>query len=1066
MSTSSVSEDLVSSAWIVCQSKSYPGLVYYFNTLTGESVWDLNEPESEKAQMRVNILRNQSEFHADDCPEPAHSPQNISSQDQKTKFKYKKSFQTNIYNKQVINNQFKKPFPVEQFPSYNGSNPIEFNIPITPTFIGERNAEGSIPVTSSSDQIPEPKPLLPLSSRFKNISNNQTQNQFKKKVFKRNFKQRLNKGPKNNSNHKFHNKRKNNDFRRVAPSKQTNYTNGFRKSKCKRKAVVRNNTSNSCGLLNEDDIWLEENLQTQGKKEILDLTLLKKYLQIENTDLWYIIVDSNALLNHTNFINIFINSDEMCRLLVPKIVYDNINSCMNSRIRTQAHRAAFLISKQVDADLAFIDNFNCKMTTDEKHSIIVCCTKLIQEDCHVLILSNDLEIKDLKDNKKLVFTISEIKNLLTKTESENVESYKPKPNKVDSLHIKIVIPNTNEADNNGVSQTNNIGEAEDQTEVEETVANQIDDNKMSSADTSANKDQAKQKKYRSLSNEIPGSKRQYMKFNRRRTKSSMTIVLDVGKDESEITSGDVDSENSTCKIVNAIKEDIISTNITKDIPQTNGNIETNGKEITKNNEISEENTEYHNVMFEITDQNMEGYLQMKSDEFVSRFMGIMGEVLHRILQEEPCFVSEAMPPPWTLYEATECIKRKFHYDSDVVDATIKLLNVLFQLGGLRGKITRDISPQKYMEMYSFGVYLIDSLQGILSNSEDLQIAAESLSKLLKDIQNPLLDNCNQNSPADLQDGDLNKSFINGTISNETDTRYWVSGDDNEIPNKESVSKEDSTSSMSSNQCDLRCSDEKASEDVKENSSLDSESCFFTSLELRKNSPYKDQYSLDNSETSIHIPQDNNSEVETEIVRKFIKFTEYEEKFKDKSKVTYDSWTHRNDEYKQVEYESVDDENHPEGHCSYNEEMYESSDTYYNDVSETESNNNDINLDMFVEKMESYVKETYSTVYKFCNHSYQKLILTPSYSEKCDINVLAEKTYALIENLCNAFTRILEREKGDSEHKIQEVFKDTELGNVSGQMNNIEHYRNLISYLLQSGNALKDTLKLILDASKI
>lgn len=57
------------------------------------------------------------------------------------------------------------------------------------------------------------------------------------------------------------------------------------------------------------------------------------------------------------------------------------------------------------------------------------------------------------------------------------------------------------------------------------------------------------------------------------------------------------------------------------------------------------------------------------------------------------------------------------------------------------------------------------MQGILSNSEDLQIAAESLSKLLKDIQNPLLDKCNQNSPADLQDGDLNKSFINGTISN-------------------------------------------------------------------------------------------------------------------------------------------------------------------------------------------------------------------------------------------------------------------------------------------------------------
>ncbi|CAG9579807.1 unnamed protein product [Danaus chrysippus] len=812
MSTSSVPEDLVSSAWIVCPSKSYPGEDYYFNTLTGQSVWDLSEPEVKKALTRAQILENQSGFHANDCPEPSDSPQNISSEDQIIKLKYNKSFQANINNKQVMNNQFRKPYPI--------------------------------------------------------------------------------------------------------------------------------------------------------------------------------------------------------------------------------------------------------------------------------ILSNDLEIKDLNYNKKLVFTIREIKTLLTKTENENKESYQPKANIEDSLNIKIVIPNTNKTENNGILQTNDeaydideakvqeteiiteVPETEINTEVEESEINQIDYNVMPSANTSVNKDQAQQKKFRSLSNKNPDSKRQYLKYNRRRTTSSMTTLTNGDKDETEITPGDVhstDSENSTCKIINTKKEDIISTNKSKDIPEIKRNIETKSKEITKNNEMSQENTEYHNVMFEITDQDMEDHLELKSDEFVSRFVQIMGEVLERVLLEEPIFDSEAMPPPWTLYEATECIKRKFHYDSDVVDATTKLLNVLFELGGLRGKITRDISPQKYMDMYSFGVYLIDSLQGILSNNEDLQLAAESLSKLLKDIQNPVLDNCNRDSPDSLQDGDHNNSFINGTILNESGTRDWGSCDHDKNPKKKRVRK-DSTSSRSSSDCDLRSSEEEVLEDVKENNRIDSESCFFRNLDLRKNSPYKDKYSVDDSETSTNVAQDSNSK-ETKIVRKFTKFTEYEEKFKDKPKVPYDSWNHMNDEYEQLDYEPMDDENYSEDNHNYNDEMHESIDTTCNDVQETENNNNETNFDTFVKKMESHAKETYYTVYKFCNNSYQKLILTPSPTEKSQINVQAEKTYADIENLCNAFTRILEGEKGDSEHKIQEFFKDTELLNVSGEMKNIEDYRNLISYLLQHGNALKDTLKLVLDASK-
>lgn len=35
----------IGNAWIVTQSKSHPGHVYYFNTLTREAVWNLSESE-------------------------------------------------------------------------------------------------------------------------------------------------------------------------------------------------------------------------------------------------------------------------------------------------------------------------------------------------------------------------------------------------------------------------------------------------------------------------------------------------------------------------------------------------------------------------------------------------------------------------------------------------------------------------------------------------------------------------------------------------------------------------------------------------------------------------------------------------------------------------------------------------------------------------------------------------------------------------------------------------------------------------------------------------------------
>ncbi|KAL4711443.1 hypothetical protein ACJJTC_016197 [Scirpophaga incertulas] len=117
----------------------------------------------------------------------------------------------------------------------------------------------------------------------------------------------------------------------------------------------------------------------------------------------------------------------------------------------------------------------------------------------------------------------------------------------------------------------------------------------------------------------------------------------------------------------------------------------------------------------------------------------MEEVLTEILQRDPPFSNITLPPPWSLHEAAECIKKKFCHDQDVMEAASRLSNILYKISDDRGKRNEPLEPSAFMEMYSYAIFLIDSLQMLLTNCEDIQIAADSLAKLLFDIQNP--NNC-------------------------------------------------------------------------------------------------------------------------------------------------------------------------------------------------------------------------------------------------------------------------------------------------------------------------------------
>lgn len=107
-------------------------------------------------------------------------------------------------------------------------------------------------------------------------------------------------------------------------------------------------------------------------------------------------------------------------------------------------------------------------------------------------------------------------------------------------------------------------------------------------------------------------------------------------------------------------------------------------ELSCNKMLYEEKDESKCVMFEVESPVMEEYLKMRSDEWVSRFVQIMEEVLTQILQRAPTFYNRSLPPPWTIHEATACIKKKFENDSDVKDAADRLTNVLFKVSDGRG----------------------------------------------------------------------------------------------------------------------------------------------------------------------------------------------------------------------------------------------------------------------------------------------------------------------------------------------------------------------------------------------
>ncbi|KAJ2947465.1 hypothetical protein O0L34_g17249 [Tuta absoluta] len=183
-----------------------------------------------------------------------------------------------------------------------------------------------------------------------------------------------------------------------------------------------------------------------------------------------------------------------------------------------------------------------------------------------------------------------------------------------------------------------------------------------------------------------------------------------------------------------------------------------------------EKVSQNSVMYEVTDQRMEECLRTMNDEWVSRFIQIMEEVLTQVLRKDEIFLNEVVyilhgGGPWNIREAADCIKIKYSNNCDIVDASRKLTDVFIKICDRTGRITANVQPSEFMEMYSFGKYLIESLRSVLQNCEDLESAAHSLQRLLADIRNPEFDaSHNETFDTNFQDDYLGANDASHSIS--------------------------------------------------------------------------------------------------------------------------------------------------------------------------------------------------------------------------------------------------------------------------------------------------------------
>ncbi|CAG4945438.1 unnamed protein product [Colias eurytheme] len=1066
----------VGNSWIICRSKSYPGRVYYFNTVSGEAAWNLSDAEAERA--KKTTLESSHKLKLTEFPEPEESPLDYVCNNNNQSVKQtmlQNMVPPKIYNKQIINNKFTRhPMPstsYNQFTPFNTLNPVGYaytpvvNVPANSFIIAPpiNTIQPSIETNINPMQNQGFNSSASLSKSFPNFHN--------KKFSRSSF------------NSKIFNKRK--------IFQNTNSLNTSNSSVDLRQILVtmRKRSQSSCNTVSEAPTYqLFSNKEVIKDNEVSsidpdssdafpelvrnesDVQVIKNFFGINSdSEYWLIVADEDVLLNHTNFMIKIMQLDEKCRLIIPQVVILKIQGLTTSIHNKASLQAASFISEALESNIAIIDEENYEID-DYYESIFSCCLKLVSQNFDVVFISE----KEMSPNEYgcLMFTMNDIKAFLMDRKIN------------EDGKILITIPNDSG---------------------HEVFSNSTDRNK--SVEVVTEEVNLKDSK---IITYLPPTEDKGVQTDNKSHRADVAIQTDfhISKIMPNLFNDDKSTKGLTNKPER--KPRLIRRNLGSNVTNNLSNSATNTNNAKDKKVFVEQGTstnEHDNIiLFKISNKAMEDYLKMKSDEWVSRFVQIMEEALTQVLHQDTSFILD-MPPPWTIYEASECIKRKFSNECDVFDASSKLSNILFEMGGLRGKININIGPEMYMKMFSYGYYLIDALQSLIRNNEDLQIAGTSLIKLLSDIQNPHLDPSNSDSFTDLESSRHNDSIIYGNQAvrdqqgraNPPNTEFVSNYDtpskstgqkltDTKILRKESglihlqaqeitknispekqrivqkspkVNKEEKQITAESPQkgkYNLR--NKKSKEDTNEvvdDLNVCPKESFMTNLHLTNRSIHENDDTIDPIDTinptNGHTFDDKQIEG-VKVMRNFSVCPEFEKRFQhnsttfskmyDDQKLDYDESvasepddTHEADK---VDSQSLS----PDDECNYK-------------LSES--------FRHFLDEVGTKVKESFLKVYSFCENSRNKLLSPVDTYQKVEIRTKAEKMASFVEKMCSSLNRILERETNDTQEGTREMLIKLGFDRKDIDEKELEYYRNFIDRCVVQGNILQQSLILLIEASQ-
>ncbi|XP_063389590.1 uncharacterized protein LOC134675312 [Cydia fagiglandana] len=833
--------------WIVCRSQKRPGLLYNFNTLTGEAQW--RDPDK-NGHLTAIVDKNKVPF---DCHEPTEPPMEPIPHKQPTVTQGNPA--PNIYNKQIINNQFPaKSFTLPPFGNSAcgtyGVDPGQINTINVPPFWVTRTPTGSQVIlghlTSLNplltygglENIQFPNTSMPLSNRlqvlnqlntgstgmnlpYEGTSNHDSySHQQPHQHFKPWHKVKHRRPVKNNLNGHT-------DLRSKLSSRKRQDLNAHEandKPEVKKEDALVIVTKDELNP-DDNDEWLEAHTDGEGRELNMDIECFWELADSSTSrDCCYIIPTTRVLLNNMRFLTSLVISDDRIRLLTPRDVVRALRCAAfssNDRLADYASRARTFAIRQMRK---IPDNL--KDTPNVKS-----CLELIAPDIHVVRLVDEKDMLNQESINDGTITVTELKRYLTRTST-------PKATPVPKMHticeqIKITVPNTEVQPEssphvaepqiqtqeslegpsicNATTNSTNLEsprcdtekpgqkEIEIKTDLPEkrtanacvqtdfyfiTPSFEINPNKNKTSEAANTVNDLCDKKtnlnFTSLEkghNEIKTSsievtaeasdnkvttgaprkirlkrlqhsnvscnteEKKAFKWRKRRNQQATVVEHEQGypnSNNSSTSSTGLLTQHNDDSMDNCKFSDASATEAMVDESSTSGVI-SNSIDSDRQPIQNELNTDPSIVVYEVTSDYMTDRLILRSDEWMSRFVQIMEEVLSQVLLLDPPFVDATLPPPWTFYEATVCVKRKFTNEPKIVYASDKLAIFLLKINDDRGNLVTKLSPTDFMKMYTFGVNLVNKLQSVLKDCEDVHIASQNLSQMLRDIREPDLD---------------------------------------------------------------------------------------------------------------------------------------------------------------------------------------------------------------------------------------------------------------------------------------------------------------------------------------